>query len=84
MIGYSLLSRVIELEALTSGVTARSSPELAPFDSEALEADADDQLAFLGRMHEWASSQAFEGGVFAPFYVKLPPADCIRRDSAGA
>lgn len=71
VVGYSPLSRVIELEALTSGViakkrlwralgaAARSRPELAPFDFAALEADADDQLALLGRIHEWASSQAF-------------------------
>jgi hypothetical protein len=73
VLGYSPLSRVIELEALTSGIitkkrlwralgaAARSRPDLAPFDFAMLESDADDQLELLGRVHEWASSQAFDG-----------------------
>lgn len=49
----------IYLDDHRAGVAAPSRPELASFDLEAMESDADDQLAVLGRVHEWASSPAF-------------------------
>jgi hypothetical protein len=69
--GYSPLSRVLELEALTAGVMARQGlwralqvavqyyPELEKFDLERYEKRTHEQLDRLTRLHERFSEPAF-------------------------
>ncbi len=66
---YSPLSRVLEIEALMSGVQAKrqlwrslgslttTHPVLADFDFVLLEKRGDEQLAALEELHAWAVSQ---------------------------
>ncbi|HLU30521.1 MAG TPA: hypothetical protein VK088_02085 [Acidimicrobiia bacterium] len=72
LLGYSPLSRVLEVESLMSGVLAKrrlwaalhvaqpSYPELERFDFEGLGTEAESQLEVLGRVHGWATGLAFE------------------------
>lgn len=72
LLRYSQLSRVLELEALMSGVQSKhrlwcalrlatpSFPELAPFDFSVLERSSLGQLELLGEIHEWAAMSCFE------------------------
>jgi hypothetical protein len=72
LLGYSPLSRVVEVEAMMSGVLAKrrlwaslgaaqtSFPELERFDFEGLGAEAESQLDLLTRVHRWAAGLAFE------------------------
>jgi hypothetical protein len=70
--GYSPLSRVVEFEALTLGVTAKramwralrdlDAPELAEFDFAALEARADSQQQLLEEQRAAAARDAFADG----------------------
>lgn len=69
VITYSPLSRVLELEALMSGVQGKTRlwktlaslaptvPALAGFDFDKLERESQAQLATLGEVHEWAARQ---------------------------
>lgn len=69
LLGYSPLSRLLETEALMSGVQAKrqlwrslqtlttTHPQLAEFDFSLLEKRADEQLATLEELHAWAVSQ---------------------------
>jgi hypothetical protein len=69
LLGYSPLSRVLEIEALMSGVQAKrqlwrsmrslttTHPALAEFDFALLEIRGDEQLATLEELHVWAVSQ---------------------------
>jgi hypothetical protein len=70
LVGYSPLSRVLELEMLISGVqsklrlwralhlTTATHPDLGPFDFVALAEQAAEQLETLSQIHEWAVTQA--------------------------
>ena len=74
LLGYSPLSRVVEVEGLMAGVSAKrrlwaaleevqnSFDALAPFDFEGLGAEAESQLDLLSRVHRWASVLAFGEG----------------------
>ena len=69
LLEYSPLSRVLEIEALTAGVQAKRQlwqslrsvttrhPVLAEFDLTLLEKRANNQLATLDGLHEWAVSE---------------------------
>lgn len=71
LVGYSPLSRVVEVEALIAGVEAKrllwtaleavapSHPELAHYDLADLERRADEQLDILRRFHRKAVAEAF-------------------------
>lgn len=75
LLGYSPLSRVVEVEGLMAGVSAKrrlwaaleevqdAFGELAQFDFEGLGAEAESQLDVLSRVHRWASGLAFETGM---------------------
>jgi len=66
LVTYSPLSRVLELEALMSGIRGKQSlwvalhaaapshPEWSDFDFAALEERASEQLGTVKRIHEWA------------------------------
>lgn len=74
LLGYSPLSRVLEVETMMSGVSAKrrlwealdevqaSFDELEPFDFEALTREAESQLDLLSRVHLWSIGLAFEPG----------------------
>lgn len=69
ILSYSPLSRILEIEALMSGVQAKrqlwrslrsltaTHPALAEFDLALLEERGDEQLAALEDLHAWAVSQ---------------------------
>ena len=71
LLGYSPLSRVLEVEALMSGVMAQrrlwaalqaaqpSYPELERFDFDGLGAETESQLEVLSKVHNWAVGLAF-------------------------
>lgn len=71
ILGYSALSRVVELEALTAAVSskrylwsalhsaAKSRPEIQ-HDFDALRIRSDHQIELLDRIHKWAVQQAFD------------------------
>jgi len=71
LVGYSPLSRVLELEMLISGVQSKlrlwsalglstaALPDLAAFDFLALGEQAAAQLETLREIHEWAATQPF-------------------------
>ena len=71
LVGYSPLSRVLELEILMSGVQSKlrlwsalhlstaDLPDLVPFDFVALGDQAAAQLETLREIHEWAVTQPF-------------------------
>jgi hypothetical protein len=70
---YSPLSRVVEFEGLSAGVTAKlrlweslllltgSEPRLDKDDLSRLERDAKDQLEVIVRLHAMAADEAFDG-----------------------
>jgi hypothetical protein len=70
-LGYSPLARLVELEALMSGVqsklglwaalleTSSSFPGLAPFDFAALGEQSEAELRTLREIHDWAARQCF-------------------------
>jgi hypothetical protein len=74
LLGYSPLSRVVEVEGLMAGVSAKRrlwaalekvqefSDGLEQFDFEGLGDEAESQLDVLSRVHRWASGLAFEAG----------------------
>lgn len=78
LVGYSPLSRVIEIEALIAGVTAKRRlwhalsqvaddyPELAGVDFTALLDRAEDQISHLEQHHDDASNLAFHSVTEAP------------------
>lgn len=71
LIGYSPLSRVVEVEALIAGVSAKrllwtalttaatANPVLAGYDFAGLEQRADEQLTVLRKFHREATEEAF-------------------------
>ena len=74
LLTYSPLSRVLELEALMSGVqgkqrlwaalriAAPSRPEWSEFDFAALEQRASEQSEMLRQVHEWAVTEMMRAG----------------------
>jgi hypothetical protein len=74
LLTYSPLSRVLELEALISGIQGKqrlwvalrtatpSHPEWSDFDFAALEQRATEQSETLGQVHEWAVTELMGAG----------------------
>ena len=74
LLTYSPLSRVLELEALISGIqgkqrlwaalriAAPSKPEWSDFDFAALEQQATEQSETLAQVHEWAVTELMAAG----------------------